>query len=1140
MTPIKNLMLVGTVAMTIGSVRAELSSADYVQNGLRAQWDGIDNTLQNGVRSHSNSPAVWSDLTGNGHDIPFLPDFVEVDSDSMLSKAIRGLSDPTAINASKNDLCPTLDEITGVNALERNQSMTIEIVSKREGGWIYTDNYGNLQTVLATPRGSVGYRQNNDNGYYWAGPLDGSSIHYADWNVPGKLVTDLHTISAVEFLNNNFGYMDGVGTGKFTSGEVLSSWATAKPAPYTFFGNLRADIRIYAIRVYNRVLTPDEFARNARLDRIRFGGETEQLRIRPLADVPSYVSGLACAPEPVVESAVTCEALGKGIDYDVSYSNNCQSGFATVTVTGKGAWAGRSASQNFVVDSGETYQALDYIESSGTQFIDTGYLPTAATEMQSDIYLSGDCDFTLGGGYLFGCGEGDKRFSINFGSTIGSERRLYAWLNTSGSAVNRIDFTEGIGARLPLLARASTGLVRYGSLCASGAKKTAAHTDGQQTLILFGYKSPDKSVVPFSYYRMRVYGCKISEGGVLKRDFTPCRRLFDGEVGLYDRVTKRFYGNGGTGVFAAGLPDATLPTGYRRLDSIRSTGTQYIDTGYIANPTTYMSFDMQLGTDARTDQIGTFFGARDSDGTRFNINLGSGNNSKQWFVWLNAGSDTPIRRFNPSDDINFNRTLYTVDAATGSVLNNGVGMSPMNTGYTTGVPKTTTNASSLCLFGVHNEDGTFSPMAERDMTIWSWRIYDGEPRALVRDFMPCLREADGHAGLFDLVNGVFYPNANPNSTDGFAYDAQAAVLEQPVLPEGYQRVKALLATGRQAVSAGVKASDKTTTMAMVTPQLVKEEQRVFSAWGYKTVEACISGEYLYEASVGNDLCWAAACGNGTWTDGQTYLTSTETVAAGEPVSVILDPSARGLYVGGKKVLSLAQPTTGTVSSDDITFLRGGSYDSHWGSGLLTGAWIWDNGTLVRQLVPCFRKSDGMTGLYDLVEDQFHPSVDEPLLLDATADIGTACFSGRVKEACLTTTAPYLGLSTFSFVLWTKNPDIQRWSSSANDAYGVLLSNGAMGTSVPGFCCFVARDDVTSSRLTVQLRTEANTTTSLSVPLSRLGSDCWSQVAFVCDWENKQAGLYLNGFLVDSKSGADLVDPALTGSNIGNFTIGTDL
>ena len=53
--------------------------------------------------------------------------------------------------------------------------------------------------------------------------------------------------------------------------------------------------------------------------------------------------------------------------------------------------------------------------------------------------------------------------------------------------------------------------------------------------------------------KAKLYYAKIYDhNGVLVRDFVPVKNAFTGEVGLWDNVTERFYGNAGTGVFLAG------------------------------------------------------------------------------------------------------------------------------------------------------------------------------------------------------------------------------------------------------------------------------------------------------------------------------------------------------------------------------------------------------------------------------------------------------------------------------------------------------------------------------------------------------------------------------------------------------------
>lgn len=53
---------------------------------------------------------------------------------------------------------------------------------------------------------------------------------------------------------------------------------------------------------------------------------------------------------------------------------------------------------------------------------------------------------------------------------------------------------------------------------------------------------------------MKLYSFKIYDNGTLIRDFIPCYRVADNEVGLYDIVNNQFYTNQGTGSFTKG-PD---------------------------------------------------------------------------------------------------------------------------------------------------------------------------------------------------------------------------------------------------------------------------------------------------------------------------------------------------------------------------------------------------------------------------------------------------------------------------------------------------------------------------------------------------------------------------------------------------------
>ena len=50
----------------------------------------------------------------------------------------------------------------------------------------------------------------------------------------------------------------------------------------------------------------------------------------------------------------------------------------------------------------------------------------------------------------------------------------------------------------------------------------------------------------------RFYYSKLYQNDVLVRDYIPCYRKSDGEIGVYDFVTNTFFPNAGTGTFVKG------------------------------------------------------------------------------------------------------------------------------------------------------------------------------------------------------------------------------------------------------------------------------------------------------------------------------------------------------------------------------------------------------------------------------------------------------------------------------------------------------------------------------------------------------------------------------------------------------------
>lgn len=190
------------------------------------------------------------------------------------------------------------------------------------------------------------------------------------------------------------------------------------------------------------------------------------------------------------------------------------------------------------------YTELEYIESTGTQYIDTGFKPNNNTRVVMDVselttstqdeclfgsrQASGNTDYSL---WLL---KNSEKLQSSFGNeklqatSVGiTNKRLYD-KNKSGFSVN---------GELLISHTDSTFQTAYNLflMCCNTAGKAQTHG-----------------------VAIKLYSCQIYDNGTLVRDFAPCTNA-RGAVGLYDLVNGVFYGNAGTGVFAAGA-EVELPS----------------------------------------------------------------------------------------------------------------------------------------------------------------------------------------------------------------------------------------------------------------------------------------------------------------------------------------------------------------------------------------------------------------------------------------------------------------------------------------------------------------------------------------------------------------------------------------------------
>lgn len=186
------------------------------------------------------------------------------------------------------------------------------------------------------------------------------------------------------------------------------------------------------------------------------------------------------------------------------------------------------------------YTRLEYIESTGTQYIDTGFKPNQDTRVVMDVQLtvspSKNC-------WLF---EGRNAAGAN-----GAGKGVFLYVTSNGRWT--CDY-GGSTSRLSFSKSSATDRLKVDynkNVCTiNGETKTHTASTFQSNYPMF-LLADDRAGAANGTSLAKLYSCKVYDNGVLVRDFIPAKNA-SGMAGLWDDVNRLFYTNAGTGVFVAG------------------------------------------------------------------------------------------------------------------------------------------------------------------------------------------------------------------------------------------------------------------------------------------------------------------------------------------------------------------------------------------------------------------------------------------------------------------------------------------------------------------------------------------------------------------------------------------------------------
>lgn len=361
------------------------------------------------------------------------------------------------------------------------------------------------------------------------------------------------------------------------------------------------------------------------------------------------------------------------------------------------------------------YNVVEYIESTGTQYIDTGLIMEKSTTMRMEIsaQLTSNGNWAGVNGYM--------QHQANLG---GGSKGLFVVDYNGNTHIENIYFNNTLK------------LTQDWTSAYSGAEnKVAVIGMGDKNNTWWTNISANKYAQVGKWYYIKVY-----KSGTLVRDYVPCVRNSDGVAGLYDKVENKFYTNSGTGSFGSGAATGDAVEEYKRVEHLDFTGGQYINTGIIptANIKTESSFVAKSGDK-------WLFGSRTSYGSSdiyaFHITSGT----EVWYQ-IKTNNTSPTRNvaayFNNKSSLSTSRSAFTFNGQTFS----GLGTDALAT------------STWPMYIGSINTAGKADGGGGRNFVgeLYSFKIWDGT--TLVRDFVPVVRSRDDVAGLYDMVGHKFYAN----------------------------------------------------------------------------------------------------------------------------------------------------------------------------------------------------------------------------------------------------------------------------------------------------------------------------------------------------------------------------------------------
>ena len=354
----------------------------------------------------------------------------------------------------------------------------------------------------------------------------------------------------------------------------------------------------------------------------------------------------------------------------------------------------------------ETYTRLTYIECTGQQYINTGYV-VQEDDVIDMYYIS--TSTSSADKALFGVAESGK----GVWTTIYSNTAYVRFGSTSSVSISN--------ARL----RYKLSL-RKGKMDIDGSQASPVFTT-LPTIPLYVFASNNNNSSVNMYGYCRSMGFKITKtSGEIVMDLKPCKRDADGKVGMLNLVSGQFFASDGSEEFVAGA-ELQMSNDYEPIDYVTFNADKLFDAGIIES----------------TYNIEVLFERTETSGTPYLYGIVTSPHTASVTAYLTSSGSwrwgSTYRGFTTNTT-----KMYKVEISNGTFVGDFTSVAfSKSSAFTT--------PDTLIVGGYRGSSG--GTYKQYKGYLYYFRIKDGS--TYIADWHPCRRKSDGVEGFWDCVSQTF-------------------------------------------------------------------------------------------------------------------------------------------------------------------------------------------------------------------------------------------------------------------------------------------------------------------------------------------------------------------------------------------------